>query len=140
MALSWIERIKKAKKQDAVVDKIMERMAELGPQIEKLRVIEAEVADMKAALEHYANANYKANSEVSFATDDVQFNFNPVPITRKVKDVNALMKALGIKTFLKCVSITLSKIDEVMDKETQKKYFEFKRSGTRACRIHMPKK
>lgn len=140
MALSWIERLKKSKKQTVVIDKIMDRMAEIAPQIEKLRALEAEAADMKSALEHYANENYREGSEVSFATDKVQFNFGPVPMTRKVKDVNALMKRLGKSTFLECITVSLSKIDEHLSKEDQKKFFTFKRSGTRACRIQTPKK
>jgi prefoldin subunit 5 len=141
MALSWLERIKKAKKPALVVDKIMDRMEELAPQLEKLRALEAEVANMKEALEHFAEIEgFKESSEVSFATDNIQFNFSPVPMKRKVKDVNKLMNALGLKVFLKCVNVSLEKIDEYMTKEDQKKYFTFIRSGTRACRIQKPKK
>lgn len=136
MALSWVERMKKAKNREAVMNKIMDRLAELAPQIKQLRALEAETAELKNALELFAQLeDYASSSEVSFANDDIQVNFSPVPLKRKVKDVKGLMKALGIKTFLQCITISLEKLDEHMTREEQKKFFTFKRSGTRACRI-----
>lgn len=135
MAKSWTERLGMAKRPDAVIDKIIERIEEIEPKLEQLRKFEAELEDMKTALEIHANENYEDASEVSFIGEKVRIDFNARSIVRKVKDVKGLMKALGREVFLANVTFPLAKLDQLIPRELQKAFVSSRRVGARACRI-----
>ena len=134
---TWLERITKAKRPESVVNKIVERMDEIAPEIKRLQILQAEMIDMRTALEHHATEEYEATSDVSFTGDVVEINFGTVPIVRKVKDVKGLMKALGTTKFFKCISVSFEKLDKQMSKDEQKQFVSSRRIGTRACRIKL---
>lgn len=134
---TWLERITKAKHPDKVVDKIVARIDEIAPEIKRLQSLQAELTDLKSALEHHATEEYVATSEVQFIGKIVEVNFSTVQIVRKVKDVKGLMKALGIARFLSCISVSFEKLDKELSKDEQKKYVSSRRIGTRACRIKL---
>lgn len=132
---TWLERMTKAKRPETVVNKIVARIDELAPELKRLKAIQDEMADLKAALEHHASDEYMDTSEVSFLGQKFEINFSTRQIVRKVKDVKGIMKALGQASFLKCVTVSLEKLDKEMSKDEQKKYVSSRRIGTRACRI-----
>jgi len=132
---TWLERITKAKRPETVVNKIVARIDELAPELKRLKALQDEMADMKAALEHHATDEYEETSEVGFFGDKFEITFSPVQIVRKVKNVKGILKALGEARFLECVNVSLERLDKEMPKDEQKKYVSSRRIGTRACRI-----
>lgn len=134
---SWTERITAAKNPEAVVDKIVSRIEELAPEMERFRKIQNEMEDLKAALEQHANSAYSDRSEVSFTGQSVQVDFTARCVVRKVKDMQGLLKALGRTTFLSCVTFPLAKLDQHLSREEQKPYVSSRRVGARACRIKL---
>ena len=105
--------------------------------MKKLREIEKEIEDIKNALEIHANKVYEDTSEVSFVSDEVQVDFGARAIVRKIKDVKALMKAVGREKFFAFVTFPLNKLDELLTREQQKPYVTSRRVGPRACRIKL---
>lgn len=132
---SWLERITSAKRPESVVNKIVARIDEIVPEMKRLQVLQAEMADIKAALEHHATDEYEETSEVGFFGEKFEITFTPVQIVRKVKSVKGILKALGEARFLQCVNVSFEKLDKEMSKDEQKKYVSSRRIGTRACRI-----
>lgn len=137
MARSWLDRIQKTKRPDALIGKMTDRLAELAPEMERLQALKAEVEDIKAALEHHANDVYEEDSEVSFVTDAVEVDFTARCIVRKIKDMPGLMKKLGREVFLQHVTFPLKELDNLMPRAEQKKFVSSKRTGPRVCRIKM---
>lgn len=132
---SWFERIQKTKRPDALIEKMVERAEEIYPKLEELKKLQAEIADIKQALEYYANEEYVETSEVGFIGETVQFEFSARSLIRKIKSVKDLIRAVGKEVFEAHATFPLEKLDELVSKEDQKKFVISRRIGTRVCRI-----
>jgi predicted component of type VI protein secretion system len=127
--------MQRAKRPEVVVEKAVERMKELLPEIERLSALKEEFEDLKASLEVHANDYYEDSSEVAYIGDGLEVDFSPRCLVRKVKDMRGLMQALGKETFLRHVTFPFKELDRLMVRSEQRKFVSFRKTGPRVCRI-----
>ena len=128
-------KAKSDKAKETALSKVARRITAIARELEKAKVLQQEMDELKAALCELSDRDYVATSAVMFEDDNIEIEFSAKPVVRTIKSLPKLFDHLGKKKFLEHASFSLKTLDKLVPKDEQADLVSKKRVGTRVCKI-----
>ena len=120
---------------DADTAKIVDRLAEIGKEIDAYKALDKEYKELREKLMARFPMTSMPADTVTFKGTKHKVEFSPMAMERRIINKTGLIERLTPATFVKIAEVKLGDIDKYLSPEEQKDIIEASQTGSRKMAI-----